>query len=311
MTINVRGIRCGILGAFLAACGASGVALADDEVEPNYPEAQPLVRGAYGTMSVKGVIGVSELWNPAVNDVDLYSFFARKDDVLNIDIDFGIKTSSFVVRSVDTSLSLLGPGPDYKLHRQDRYCLAGRMGNSVDNQDACILNFKAPADGIYTVAVTGDPALVYDGRRVDWGGKTSSNGSYTLNVSGASEMQSVIQINIEIKPGSGTYAPINPKARGIVPVALLSSKDFDPMKVDVESLTFGATGDEPSWSRCTPQAVDLNGDGMPDRVCHFSNELAEFGPDSPEGVLKGTITIDGNNIKFEGHGLLKVVPAKK
>jgi len=302
---NVRSIRYAIVGAILAAHTAIGAAQAISEAEPNYPEAQPLVRGADGTMSVKGVIGVSELWSTAVNDADLYSFYARAGDLLSLDIDLGIKVSSFVDRSVDTSLSLLGPGPDYKLQRQQLTCMAGRIGNSVDNRDACILNFLAPADGIYIVAVTGAPALVYDGGQMAWGG-TSSNGSYTLTVTGASEMQSVIQINIEIKPGSRTFAPINPKSKGAVPVALLSSDAFDALQVDVTSLTFGAAGDEPSLMKCAKEGKDVNHDGRPDLLCHFDNEVAGFGPDSLEGVLMGTI--EGK--QFEGHGLLKVTPAK-
>ncbi|MGH8707089.1 MAG: hypothetical protein ACREVD_03410, partial [Burkholderiales bacterium] len=183
-----------IAGILLAACSAGAVAQAIDEVEDetigqNYPNAQPLVRGVDGRMVVNGVIGVTEPWGTASNDVDLYSFYAAAGTALTFDIDQGIKTSTLVSRSVDTTLSLLGPGPtnEFELKRQQSTCLAGKFGISVDSRDACILNFSADRDGIYIIAVTADPVLVIDGGHI-YGDTPSTNGSYTLIVTGASNV---------------------------------------------------------------------------------------------------------------------------
>lgn len=303
---RIRGILWVVASALLALYGASAAAQAiEQDKDGNYPKAQPLVRGADGTMSVKGVIGVSQLWETAENDVDLYSFYALAGKVLTIDIDGGMKSSTLLGRSVDTSLTLLGPGPNYPVLRQALTCLSGADAGSISAKDACILNFTAPAEGVYIVAVTGAPALVYDGGRIDWGGATSSNGSYTLIVTGALEIPSLVYINIEIKPGSRMFAP--PQAKGNIAVALLSSGDFDALKADQGSLTFGATGDEQSLKKCAPEGRDVNGDGRLDLVCHFDIEMAKFGPDHLEGVLKGMI----GEKHFEGGGPLKIVPAKK
>ena len=57
-------------------------------------------------------------------------------------------------------------------------------------------------------------------------------------------------IDIDIKPGSH-HNTINPKSKGKIPVAILSTEDFDaPSKVDRDSLTFGSTGEEDSLAFC-------------------------------------------------------------
>lgn len=300
--------RCAVLSALLAAYGASAAAQAiEQDADNNYPKAQPLPEpGADGKMRVNGVIGVSEFYLPPIQDVDLYSFYANKGDLLEVDIDGGWKSSCgfFPPRCVDTSLTILGPDKSgYPMKRYQTSCVAGIWGNSVSNKDACILNFTVEESGIYIVAVTGDGTSVLDGGHVT--GSTSSNGEYQLIVSGAST--SVQQINIEVKPGSREFTPVNPKAKGHFPVALLSSDDFDALKVDTSSLTFGATGDERSVRKCAREGRDVNHDGKLDLVCHFDNEAANFGPDHMEGIAKGTI--DGK--QFEGHGILKVIPAVK
>jgi hypothetical protein len=132
-----------------------------------------------------------------------------------------------------------------------------------------------------------------------------SNGDYTLVISGVSSP--VLHINIDIKPGNGeSAAPMNPKAKGKIPVALLGSRDFSVMDVDTASLTFGHTGDEASLSKCSGRE-DVNDDGTLDLICHFENQLAAFQPTDEEGILKGRLD-DGR--LFEGRGLLKVVPEK-
>lgn len=304
-------VRCMIVGALVSAYAAGAAAQAIPEVEPNYPDAQPLERGADGTMSVKGVIGVSEFFLPIVDDVDLYSFFANEGDVLQIDIDGGIKSSTMfgAPRSVDTTLTILGPDKDaYPVKREQATCLAGTDPGSVSPLDPCILNFRVEKSGIYIVAVTASPARVFDGGHVD--GSAGSNGEYLLIVSGASEFVAALElkvINIEIKPGSRQFAPINLKSKGSLPVALISSDDFDALKVDRDSLTFGATGEERSLRKCGWEGENVGGDSKLDLVCHFDNQKTGFGSEHTEGILKGTI--DGK--AFEGRGVLKVLLGSK
>lgn len=100
-----------------------------------------------------------------------------------------------------------------------------------------------------------------------------------------------LNVAIDIKPGG-----INSGSLGFTPVAILSSRSFDAFaRVDPSSLTFGRTGDEQSLSFCDASAEDVNGDGLPDLVCHFFTNLTAFQLGDTVGVLKGR-TVDGQPI---------------
>jgi len=118
----------------------------------------------------------------------------------------------------------------------------------------------------------------------------------------------VIIVPIDIKPGSDPNS-INPKSKGKIPVALLSTQEFHaPEKINKDSLTFGPTGDEDSLAFCNKRGEDINGDGLKDLVCHFYTEDTEFLCGDTEGVLKG-MTTDGTPI--EGRDSVRIVPCKK
>jgi hypothetical protein len=168
-----------------------------------------------------------------------------------------------------------------------------------------------------------------DGNPVDGGGNISAaplfNPDYTLGAgspclgaaSDGSDMgrlfdecgcePPVIEVTIDIKPGSDPNA-INPKSKGKIPVAVLSSLDFDaPSDVDQDSLTFGHTGDEESLAFCSPSPEDINDDGLYDLVCHFYTQHTGFECGDTEGILKGQ-TVDG--VPIEGSDSVKIVPCK-
>jgi len=297
--------RIAATAVLVAVSGVSKPALAVYEVEPNEPiaSAQRIVVGSGGGAEVSGAVGA--LSGAMTNDVDFYSFEGREGDVVTLDIDGGIKDSGSSARSVDTIIAIFGPGPAYrKLRENDDGGTPPDFG-SVSGLDSRITNFRLPATGVYTVGVSSYPRFFRDG-----GSLTSStmnarsNGSYTLIITGVTPP--VQQINIEIKPGSDNLAPVNPKSRGKIPVALLSSAEFDALAADQGSITFGASGTEASLDHCGKD--DVNGDGRVDLVCHFDNQIAGFEPGDLEGIVMGR-TADGR--RFEGRGLLKVVPGKR
>ena len=110
------------------------------------------------------------------------------------------------------------------------------------------------------------------------------------------------RINIDIRPRHPGVAKIWANSDGKVAVALLSSKTFNPMRVDRASLRFGADGTERSLLRCHSEGIDVNRDGKKDLVCLFDLKTAGFEVGDIEGVLTGTV--DGQ--AFEGHAPLKV-----
>ncbi|HEX9020491.1 MAG TPA: hypothetical protein VF903_04470 [Nitrospirota bacterium] len=99
--------------------------------------------------------------------------------------------------------------------------------------------------------------------------------------------QAVVTRVIDIKPGS-TVNSINRKSEGKIPVAILSTADWSaPANVDRHSLTFGHDGMEASLAFCDDASQDVNGDGFPDLVCHFSTQLAGFQMGDTVGILNG------------------------
>lgn len=133
------------------------------------------------------------------------------------------------------------------------------------------------------------------------GGVGPDTGSLQLMYIGP-ELVHDLDVDIDIKPGDDVNA-INPKSKGNISVAILSGAGFDATTdVARESLTFGATGDEASLQlRGGRNAVpncgveDVDGDGLPDLVCHFDSQTSDFGAGDTEGILKGQTT-EGINL---------------
>jgi hypothetical protein len=111
-------------------------------------------------------------------------------------------------------------------------------------------------------------------------------------------------VAIDIKPGSQTN-PINPRSIGKIPVAILSTADFNaPSEVDKTSLTFGRTGDEVSLAFCNKKGEDVNSDGLLDLVCQFKTKLTGFKSGDAEGFLKGQ-TLEG--VPIEGRDSVRIL----
>lgn len=264
-------LRSAVAAAFAVASGASNVALAqvfERESNDSISSAQRLVIGASRQVEVKGIIGINTPGTP-VPDVDFYSFLGRAGDVVTIDIDEGIKPAGSEARSLDSVIAIYGPElpmrtkDDVKIGEEDE------PQTPLSRRDARLDNVSLPATGVYTVGVTGTGRMFLpDGTVTPFVVRAAGNGSYKLVISGVSP--SALQINIDIKPGLDRITRINPKAKGTIPVALLSSKDekgsvtFDPLKADLDSIKFGPTGTEAS-GRCN-KGPDANRDGRPDQI---------------------------------------------
>jgi hypothetical protein len=112
-------------------------------------------------------------------------------------------------------------------------------------------------------------------------------------------------IPIDIKPGSLSNN-VNPRNHGKIPVAILSTPTFNaPATIDPTTPTFGRTGNEQSLAFCNPAGQDVNGDGMPDMVCHFNTEETGFLPADTLGTLKAQ---KFNNQVVIGTDSVSIVP---
>jgi hypothetical protein len=122
----------------------------------------------------------------------------------------------------------------------------------------------------------------------DGGASFSFDGQNDNDVHFKTFVSSTLTVTIDVKPGEDPPT-INPNSHGKIPVAILSSPTFNaPAQVARTSLTFGRTGNEHSLAFCNPNGEDVNGDGLPDLVCHFNAEKTAFQSGDTVGVLSGT-----------------------
>ena len=158
-------------------------------------------------------------------------------------------------------------------------------------QDVLVANFGLNLDGWTLASVLGISSDSTSLAMV--GGGINPEGEFEAWLAVLPGRQKVA---INIKPGDKDDT-INPKSRGKITVAILSSRQFDvPDRVDTASLTFGRTGDEDSLAFCNPTPADVNSDGLQDLVCHFYAQSAGFECRDTEGVLKGE-TVDGRPLE--------------
>ncbi|MET0988322.1 MAG: hypothetical protein ABW034_23220, partial [Steroidobacteraceae bacterium] len=75
-------------------------------------------------------------------------------------------------------------------------------------------------------------------------------------------------VAIDIKPGNDANS-INPRNRGVIPVAVLGSANFDATQVDSSTVEFGPGAAPPVRDG---RVKDVNGDGYPDVFFHFSTQ---------------------------------------
>jgi len=98
-----------------------------------------------------------------------------------------------------------------------------------------------------------------------------------------------ITVAIDIKPGS-----INPKSRGVTPVAILTTATFNAATVDSSTVRFGKTGTEASPTQVALE--DVNGDGLIDMVLHFQTQQTGIVCGTTSAFLRGK-TLSGQSIK--------------
>lgn len=128
----------------------------------------------------------------------------------------------------------------------------------------------------------GIPALGTVSRvRID---NLGSSGSFEgADLSDVSAVHSAVLASIELRSGASTPAPLNLKSRGALPVALISTPNFDALGVDPATIAMGdpETGHTAAPFSWTP--TDVNGDGLADLLLRFR---------TTDLVLSGAVTVD-------------------
>lgn len=110
---------------------------------------------------------------------------------------------------------------------------------------------------------------------------------------GSYEAEYEIAVTIDIKPGSFPNS-INPKSKGVIPVAILTTETFDAATVDSTTVLFGPSGTEAAPVKSALQDVD--GDGDIDMILHFNTQTTGIQCGEISATLTGE-TLDGQMIK--------------
>ena len=109
------------------------------------------------------------------------------------------------------------------------------------------------------------------------------------------ELPSEIPVDIDIKPGSDPKS-VNLKSNGVLPVAILTSDDFDALGVDDESVKLGDPRLTGTAAPLRSAEEDVDGDGDTDLLLFFSvPELVDAGAldDLSEAAMLTGETVDG------------------
>jgi hypothetical protein len=148
----------------------------------------------------------------------------------------------------------------------------------------------------------GDLYVVAIKIRAGYGGSWTNFQAYVddVTIGDYDEDFGPVEVDIDIKPGSCPNS-INLKSKGKVPVAILTTSDFDADDVDASTVEF--EGASPTkWSK-----KDVDKDGDKDLVLHFKTQELGLVKGDTEGELTGW-TKDGTPIS--GSDSVRIVPPK-
>ena len=110
------------------------------------------------------------------------------------------------------------------------------------------------------------------------------------------------EVEIDIKPGSDLNS-INLKSKGVVPVAVLTTDDFDASTIDPDDTVTFAGAEPVRWRLC-----DVDDDGDVDILFHFKTQELNLDKSSTDATLTGQ-TFGGDAII--GTDEVRIVPRKK
>jgi len=131
------------------------------------------------------------------------------------------------------------------------------------------------------------PSVIKDGSSYKMWFAGKGTGGYAVGYAMAAPP--VLEVAIDIKPGSDPNS-INLKSKGVVPVAVLTTDDFDASTVDPDTVLF-ADAAPLRWTQ-----EDVDGDGDMDLLFHFKTQELALDEDSTEATLTGDTT-DGKHIR--------------
>lgn len=111
-------------------------------------------------------------------------------------------------------------------------------------------------------------------------------------------------VTIDIKPGSDSN-PINSNGRGVIPVAILSSSEFDATQVDPSTCSLDGQGVRIRGKKSLAHIEDVDEDGLNDLVVKINNSAGTY----EEGDLDALLTFQTfDGMSYYGTDSISIVP---
>ena len=289
---------------------ALATSAAINETEPNNTISSPqFVHVPADGLNISAAIG--DMSGGLTTDIDFFKFEATQGDTPTITIE---------ALKPDSTGACLGFPANLSLYDAFGNQVAMSMGSCDPLAEARISNATL-SGGAYTLAVGAWTHTFLADGEVENADVPTPGGDYKIMITSVRDPNPPADTPpppppVETPPSAAKNVPIIVKhwrndesdipmrrGRHAIVVAILAMQDFDAKTVDPASLTFGATGSEPSLFRCRKRHKDVNRDGMLDTVCYFKPDIANFKVGDLNGVLKGK-TMTGQRI--QGTGALKI-----
>ena len=127
-----------------------------------------------------------------------------------------------------------------------------------------------------------------------------------LNYTWAFEVSQVpapLSVTIDIKPGSDPNS-VNPRSKGVIPVAVLGSGEFYAPLVDFLTVEFGPGKASPVHDG---HVEDVNGDGFDDMVFHFKTQDTGIVCGDTDASLTGSTFANPDSVDIEGADSINIV----
>ena len=159
-----------------------------------------------------------------------------------------------------------------------RYNSDGSLDSTFGSGGRVTTDFAGSFDAALALAIQADGKLVAAG-----GAIIGDSLDFALARYQGSD-PSELQVTIDIKPG-GFPNSINPKSRGVTPVAILTTATFNATTVKPSTVRFGATGTEAAPAKAALEDVDRDGDI--DMILHFSTQSLGIHCGDTAGILTG------------------------
>lgn len=262
-----------------------------------YPTGQQTAAGNLRGWVLRANVRVVDLDDTPNGSVDIY----YRDGWKSWQVHFGSESDGDpIVKAVTGFSGHTALGPEFTLQdAQSTYHLYELRYDPIAGTADLFV------DGIEQIS--NYAGFVYGLPHVYWGaGSSADTGHGNWNLAEFEILPVGVQLQIDIKPGSYPNS-INLGSNGVVPVAILSTEDFDACTVDETTVRLaGAFVAIRGKNRYLANVEDVNDDGLPDLVCHVDTEDLDPGTFQDGYAFVTGFTVDGDSI--EGFDEITIVP---